>query len=58
MPVLHDAHDEGSETLTLTLSNASGAVIKSDRATATGTITNDDPIPQAWISRFGRTVAH
>ena len=58
VPVLHDAHDEGSETLTLTLSNASGAVIKSDRATATGTITNDDPIPQAWMSRFGRTVAH
>ena len=58
VPVLHDAHDEGSETLTLTLSNASGAVIKSDGATATGTITNDDPIPQAWMSRFGRTVAH
>ena len=56
--VLNDAHDEGSETLTLTLSNASGAVIKSDGATATGTITNDDPIPQAWLSRFGRTVAH
>ena len=56
--VLNDAHDEGSETLTLTLSNASGAVIKSDGATATGTITNDDPIPQAWMSRFGRTVAH
>ena len=56
--VLNNAHDEGSETLTLTLSNASGAVIKSDGATATGTITNDDPIPQAWISRFGRTVAH
>ena len=55
--VLNDAHDEGSETLTLTLSNATGAVIKSDGAVATGTITNADPIPQAWISRFGRTVA-
>ena len=56
--VLNDAHDEGSETLTLTLSNASGAVIKSGGGTATGTITNDDPIPQAWISRFGRMLAH
>ena len=54
--VLNDAHNEGSETLTLTLSNATGAVIAD--GTATGTITNDDPIPQAWLSRFGRTVAH
>ena len=55
VPVLNDAHDEGSETLTLTLSNATGAVIGDGQAT--GTITNDDPMPQAWISRFGRTVA-
>ena len=53
--VLSDAHDEGSETLTLTLSNATGAVIGDGQAT--GTITNDDHIPQSWISRFGRTVA-
>ena len=46
VPVLNDAHDEGSETLTLTLSTASGAVIKSGGGTATGTITNDDPIPR------------
>ncbi len=24
--------------------------------TATGTITNDDPLPKAWLARFGRTV--
>ena len=42
-------------TLTLTLSNASGAWI--DDATATGTIVNTDPVPKAWIARFGRTVA-
>ena len=36
VPVLDDAHDEGEETLTLTLSNASGARIAD--ATATGTI--------------------
>ena len=53
--MLNDAHNEGNETLTLTLSNATGALI--DDGQATGTITNADPIPQAWISRFGRTVA-
>ncbi len=25
--------------------------------TATGTINNSDPIPKAWLARFGRTVA-
>ena len=53
--VLDDAHDEGSETLTLTLSNASGAHIAD--GTATGTINNTDHMPQAWLARFGRTVA-
>ena len=53
--VLDDAHDEGSETLTLTLSNASGAYIED--GTATGTINNTDHMPKAWLARFGRTVA-
>ena len=53
--VLDDAHDEGAETLTLTLSNPSGAWLSD--ATATGTIRNDDLMPQAWLARFGRTVA-
>ncbi len=52
--VLDDAHDEGSETLTLTLSNAAGATIAD--GSATGTITNSDPVPKAWLARFGRTV--
>ena len=55
VPVLDDATDEGEETFTLTLSNASGAVIGDGEAT--GTIVNSDPMPQAWITRFGRTVA-
>ena len=54
VPVLADDVDEGSETLTLTLSSPSGAVIADGEAT--GTITNDGPIPQAWLARFGRTV--
>ena len=52
--VLDDAHDEGEETLTLTLSSPSGARIGD--GTATGTIRNDDPLQRAWLSRFGRTV--
>ena len=52
--VLDDAHDEGEETLTLTLSNPSGAYLAD--ATATGTIENTDHMPKAWMVRFGRTV--
>ena len=53
--VLDDAHDEGTETLTLTLSNAVGARIAD--AEATGSINNSDPLPQGWLARFGRTSA-
>ena len=56
VPVLDDSHDEGSETLTLTLSTASDNVRLGD-ATATGTITNSDPLPLALMARFGRTAA-
>ena len=52
--VLDDAHDEGDETLTLYLSNPSGAAAADTEAT--GTIVNHDPLPGAWLSRFGRTV--
>ena len=53
--VLDDAHDEGTETFTLALDNASGAVIADN--VGVGTIVNDDPIPKAWLARFGRTAA-
>ena len=53
--VLDDARDEGEESFSLTLSRASGARIA--KAVATGTITNDDELPKAWLARFGRTVA-
>lgn len=55
VPVLDDAVDEGEETFTLNLSNATGARIEDGQAT--GTIANSDPLPQAWLARFGRTVA-
>ena len=53
--VLDDAHDEGEETLTLTLSNASSGRLSD--AEATGTIKNRDPLPRALLARFGRTAA-
>ena len=55
VPVLDDAHDEDAETLILTLSNARGAVITD--TSATGTISNSDPLPKGWLARFGRTSA-
>ena len=53
--VLNDVVDEGKETFTLKLSNPEGATVSDGEATAT--IANSDPIPQAWLVRFGRTVA-
>ena len=54
--VLDDAHDEGEETMTLTLSHASSGARITD-AEATGTIVNADPLPRALLARFGRTAA-
>ena len=56
VPVLDDDLDEGSETLTLTLSNPSLSRVRLADPTATGTISNTDRMPKAWIGRFGRTV--
>ena len=53
--VYDDSHDEGSETFEVVLSDARGAPIGD--GVAVGTIVNDDPMPAAWLGRFGRTVA-
>ena len=53
--VLDDAVDEGEETFMLRLSNASGAVLAD--AEGVGTIVNSDPVPKAWLARFGRAAA-
>ena len=55
VPILDDAIDDGEETMTFTLSNASNARIAD--GTATGTIESSDPLQETWIARFGRTVA-
>ena len=49
-----DSYNENPETVVLTLSNPSGAVLGD--ASAIGTINNTDPMPKAWMVRFGRTV--
>ena len=53
--VLDDLHDEGNETMVFKLSNATGARIADGEGI--GTIENTDLMPQAWLARFGRTVA-
>ncbi|MDE2639888.1 MAG: hypothetical protein OXI03_04805, partial [Chloroflexota bacterium] len=55
--VKDDLIDEGEETLYLDLGDAQPSEVKIARSRATGTILNDDPMPAAWLSRFGRTVA-
>ena len=53
--IYDDSHDEGAETFEVVLSQAKGATIGD--GVAVGTIVNDDPMPAAWLARFGRTVA-
>ncbi len=53
--VIDDSHDEDPETFEVVLSDAHGAAIADGVGVAT--IVNDDPMPAAWLSRFGRTVA-
>ena len=54
--VIDDSHDEGVEEMTLVLSNPVRATLVD--GTGTGSISNTDPMPQAWLGRFGRTVAN
>ena len=54
--VFNDSHDEGPETFEVVLYDPSAGVGIAD-GVAVGTIVNDDPLPAAWLSRFGRTVS-
>ena len=58
--VLDDNHDEASETMNLVLSLAADSRqdgVGFANTAGTGTITNSDPMPRAWLTRFGRTVS-
>ncbi len=50
-----DSHGDSGETFEVVLSRAQGATIAD--AVGVGTITNDDPLPGAYLARFGRAVA-
>ena len=60
--ILDDSIDDGGETVQVRISDAelcddASKTVTISRADATGTITNSDSIPAAWLGRFGRTVA-
>ena len=54
--IMDDAIDEGEETFRFRLPNA--GLARTGRGPAVGTIQNDDPLQQAWLSRFRRTVGN
>ena len=60
--IIDDSMNDNGETVKVKISNArlcndASQTVSITRAEATGTITNSDPIPQAWLARFGRTAA-
>ncbi len=60
--IYDDSVNDSNETVKVQISNArlctdGSKTVNIGRAEATGTIWNSDPIPQAWLARFGRTVA-
>ncbi len=54
--LINDSHDEGSETFEVELLAPQGGATITD-GVGVMTIVNDDPMPAAWLARFGRTVA-
>ena len=62
VPLYNDSHDEDPETFEMVLFDAGvngppGVSVSIADGVAVGTIVNDDPIPAAWLARFGRAVA-
>ena len=60
--IIDDSIDDDGETVKVKISNARlcndpSKTLSITRAEATGTITNSDHMPKAWLARFGRTVA-
>ena len=57
LEIIDDGVDEGDETFEVTLWDFQGVYNASEGdKRAVGTITNDDPMPRAWLARFGRAV--
>ena len=62
VPLYDDSHDEDPETFEMVLFDAGvngppGVSVSIADGVAVGTITNSDPMPAAWLARFGRAVA-
>ena len=63
IPIRNDSHDEDPETFEVEIFDAfiwrSGTKVPVSIAdgVAVGTITNSDPMPAAWLARFGRATA-
>ena len=60
--IVDDHVSDSGETVKVRISNArlcndASMTVTINRAEATGTITNSGQMPQAWLARFGRTVA-
>ena len=55
--VLDDVKNEPTETFSLRIVNYSGGALKLGASEATAFIDNADPMPAAWLARFGRTAA-
>ena len=58
LPLIDDVLDGGEKKFKVLIFKNEGVftAIDSRENRATGTIINDDPMPRAWLSRFGRTV--
>ena len=59
--IIDDLMNDNGETVKVKISNArlcndASQTLSITRAEATGTINNSDPMPLAWMVRFGRTV--
>ncbi len=54
--IANDNHDEDRETFEAVLSDATDGAVIGD-GVGVGTIVNSDPMPKAFLGRFGRTVA-
>ena len=59
--IIDDAINDDGETVKVKISNArlcndASKTVSIENAEATGTINNSDPMPLAWMVRFGRTV--
>ena len=54
--IIDDDHDEGEESFALYISHPTGGATIAD-ASGRGTIVNTDPLPAAFLGRFGRGLA-